>query len=136
MPIHKLTQRKIDAFIRAGKPGRLGDGGGLVLDLTKHGTACWLFRYTHEGRSRHIGLGGLRTVHLDDAREPARQRRLEALSGARLLSRRGGSKGISFEWCFREYWTGRKMQIDAKTRAIMESRMIRFALPVLGAMRV
>lgn len=45
-------------------------------------TASWLLRFQRDGRERMYGLGPLHTVTLKDARERARQARLQLLDGA------------------------------------------------------
>lgn len=53
--------------IKNAAPGRLYDGGGLVLDRTATG-GKWLFRYSFDSRRREMGLGSLDTVTLAEAR--------------------------------------------------------------------
>jgi hypothetical protein len=38
-------------------PGRYGDGAGLYLLLRSREAKFWLFRYTHGGKMREMGLG-------------------------------------------------------------------------------
>lgn len=54
--------------IRAAAPGRLSDGGGLILDKSEDGTGKWLYRYSIAGRRRDMGLGSYPPVTLADAR--------------------------------------------------------------------
>jgi integrase len=86
----KLTWRKARELIHLPKGRsniRIGDGGGLYLQVTRAAnggeTRAWLFRFTSPttGKKRDMGLGPLMTVELDAAREEARQ--------ARLLVRKG-----------------------------------------------
>ena len=53
--------------VRKAKPGRLHDGGGLVLEKTEHG-GKWLWRYSIGKRRREMGLGSLEDVSLAAAR--------------------------------------------------------------------
>jgi integrase len=60
--------------VRAAKPGdKLGDGGGLRLDVDRSGNKSWLFRFTSPvtGKERFMGLGPLRDVSLAQARDAA-----------------------------------------------------------------
>src|SRR5882672_2757163 len=94
---------------QANKPGYLRDGGGLVLQVTKSGAKSWLYRYRAPGgRIREMGLGGLVTVSLADARRQAERLRLERSDGHDPLekrrqlasqSRRDTAKRITFETC-------------------------------------
>jgi integrase len=123
-------------LVQRRKPGKFGDGLGLILQISKRGTASWLFRYSHGGKSRHHGLGSALTFNLAEAREIARARRQEVLAGRDPIGQRAGGKAMTFERAFREFWATRKLQIDAKTRTNRESAMIRYAMPILGHLRV
>src|SRR4051794_34668355 len=80
---------------RMKQPGMYGDGGGLYLQVTSSGARSWIFRYWTQdrdadtaepirdkmgkvcGRSREMGLGSVRVVSLEQARElPSEYRRL------------------------------------------------------------
>lgn len=69
MGLNRLSSRKVDT---AKEPGRLADGGGLYLQITKTGSKSWLFMYSlHGGKRREKGLGSLASVGLAEAREKA-----------------------------------------------------------------
>lgn len=53
--------------IKKAPPGKLGDGGGLYLIKTDT-TGSWIYRYSHLGRRREMGLGSWPTLSLADAR--------------------------------------------------------------------
>ncbi|WP_246139577.1 tyrosine-type recombinase/integrase [Phaeobacter marinintestinus] len=73
--MHKLSA----VFIKSAAPGKYEDGQGLRLIKRKDGGGQWVFRYTIFGRRREMGLGGLASVSLKDAREIAAEyRRLVA----------------------------------------------------------
>ena len=60
--------------VKNAKPGdKLGDGGGLRLDVDHAGRKSWIFRYTSPvtGKERFMGLGPLRDVSLAQARDAA-----------------------------------------------------------------
>jgi integrase len=63
----KLTARKVETA----RPGRHGDGGGLILRVLPSGARQWVLRIVVAGRRRDIGLGGYPVVPLADAREQA-----------------------------------------------------------------
>ncbi|WP_300216606.1 phage integrase central domain-containing protein, partial [Bradyrhizobium sp.] len=58
------------------------DGGGLYLQVAKGGSKSWLFRYKLYGRTRWHGLGSLRDVSLEEAREKATDARKVRRKGA------------------------------------------------------
>jgi integrase len=68
----KLTRAKIYA---ARAPSLISDGGGLYLQTEPSGSQSWVFRFSLASKDRKIGLGGLDTVDLRQARERARQYR-------------------------------------------------------------
>lgn len=74
---HMLTVLQIKS---ARAPGRLTDGGGLVLWLRENGRHWWRLRYRYAGKENMISLGVWPDVGLAEAR----QRREEA---RRLLAR-------------------------------------------------
>jgi integrase len=102
----RLTPGKIDKLrVPKGKPNlRVGDGGGLYLQLTKTArggeTKAWLFRFTSPTmRNKHgapmkrdMGLGELATVDIDRAREDARQARLLIRDGIDPIDARKAKK--------------------------------------------
>ncbi|WP_432256090.1 tyrosine-type recombinase/integrase [Limimaricola sp. AA108-03] len=62
-------QRKLTAVaIKRAGPGKMQDGGGLRLDKSID-TGKWVYRYSHLGRRREMGLGSWPTVSLADARK-------------------------------------------------------------------
>jgi hypothetical protein len=60
------------------QPGYYDDGGGLYLQVGKHDSKSWVFRFRVRkglplaGRLREMGLGSFSTVSLAEAREAAR----------------------------------------------------------------
>ena len=49
-------------------PGSYGDGDGLYLIVSKTGARKWVFRFTHAGKIKMMGLGSADVVGLSDAR--------------------------------------------------------------------
>ncbi|MEK1888637.1 MAG: Arm DNA-binding domain-containing protein, partial [Phyllobacterium sp.] len=66
-PLNKLT----DAQVKSVGPGRLGDGGGLWLEVTASGSRSWLFLFKIGGRRSALGLGGYPSISLARARKLA-----------------------------------------------------------------
>lgn len=63
--VDKLNARSVATTTA---PGRYGDGGGLYLQVDPSGTKRWLLIFRSQGRQREMGLGGLASVSLADAR--------------------------------------------------------------------
>src|SRR4051794_19510070 len=57
------------------KPGRHSDGDGLYLVVDESGAKRWLFLFRWQGKLKEMGLGGLASVSLADAREKADEAR-------------------------------------------------------------
>lgn len=68
---NRLTRRQVETS----KPGRVADGGGLVLQTSKSCTRSWLFVYRWGDKRPEIGLGAYPAVSLAAAREKAAQGR-------------------------------------------------------------
>jgi integrase len=64
------------------------DGNGLYLDVQKSGSRSWILRTLVRGRRKDIGLGGLSTTTLADAREEAARLRGRARKGEDILIKR------------------------------------------------
>jgi len=107
--IHKLTAQQIKA---ASKPGYLGDGGNLYLQISQSGTKSWVLRYEQYGRRHEMGLGPLALVSLPEARERAIAARKQLLNGidpiqAKAAQRRAAiaeaAKNLNFGEAARQY---------------------------------
>jgi integrase len=61
--------------VKAAKPGKHSDGGGLWLHVRADGGAQWVLRVTVHGRRREMGLGSATDVSLKEARESAERAR-------------------------------------------------------------
>jgi integrase len=87
-PDKKLTA----VTVRRAGPGRHADGGGLYLVVDPSGARRWLLRVVAQGKRRDIGLGGVQTVSLAEAREAARDLRAIARVGGNPLAARDKDK--------------------------------------------
>lgn len=64
--------------VKNATPGKHEDGAGLRLVKGKGGSGQWVLRITVHGRRREMGLGGIQSVSLKEARELAAQYRAMA----------------------------------------------------------
>src|SRR5215213_8100373 len=70
------------------KPGRHADGEGLYLVVDESGAKRWLFLFRWGGKLKEMGLGGLASVSLADAREKADEARRVLSSGRNPIEAR------------------------------------------------
>ena len=77
----KLTVKTVDSLVRARTTGLTNDGNGLYLQISRYGTASWVFRYKIAGKARMMGLGAYPLTSLADARQKAMQARLQTQAG-------------------------------------------------------
>lgn len=67
--LHRLTDT---AIRKRTATGRLGDGGGLWLNVRASGSKSWIYRWKPKGRGvREMGIGSYPAVSLKDARAKA-----------------------------------------------------------------
>jgi hypothetical protein len=132
-PEKKLTA----AQVRKAGPGRYADGGGLHLVVDPSGARRWLLRIVAQGKRRDIGLGGVQTVTLADAREKAQRLRAIARDGGIPLAERDKDKrtALTFETAARRV---RSEQIvpHAKNGKHVDqwlTTLKNYAFPVAGA---
>jgi integrase len=83
---HRLTPKALKLRER----GMYADGGGLYLQVSVgvrgRINRSWIYRYTVGSKDHLMGLGSCDTVKLDEAREKARQARLQRLTGVDPLA--------------------------------------------------
>jgi integrase len=110
--MRKINRLSAISIARAKEPGRYYDGGGLLLQIGPTGTKSWLFRYQRDGRERRMGLGGIDTVSLAEARVRARQARQLILDGkdplelkheGRKAEQLAQARKMTFKQCAAEY---------------------------------
>ncbi len=68
MPTDKLTDTAIRKAKAGDKPRKLGDGGGLYLELQPNGSRWWRLKYRLGGKEKRLSLGVYPDVTLADAR--------------------------------------------------------------------
>src|SRR5215204_7172206 len=77
--VNRLSARTVSTVT---KPGRHADGNGLYLVVDPSGAKRWLFLFRWGGKLKEMGLGGLSTTPLIQARERALEAR-RVLAGGR-----------------------------------------------------
>jgi integrase len=144
--VGKMTVLKVAALARAKIPGYYSDGGGLFLQISRYGTASWVFRYRMAGRLREMGLGSLDTIGLADARERARKAREQRLDGfdpierrkaARLSAQLDTAKAITFKDSAKRYITAHQPAWrNSKHAAQWGSTLETYVYPFFGGIAV
>lgn len=76
--IHKLSSAAVE---KRKTRGRLGDGGGLWLNVATTGSKSWVFRWTRTGKPAEIGLGPYPALSLAKARVTAAECRALVAEG-------------------------------------------------------
>jgi hypothetical protein len=77
----RAKNRLTSSFIKTAPVGKHCDGGGLWLIKRDDGGAQWVQRVTIHGRRREMGLGGLSSLGLADARKLSERWRKLAATG-------------------------------------------------------
>ena len=140
---NRLTAIKV---AKINKPGRDGDGNGLVLQVSKWGTKAWLFRFERDGRERQMGLGPVNVLTLAEAREKTRECRKTLLNGLdpietrrsdRMRARVEAARGVTFRQCAEHYITAHEAAWrNDKHRAQWKSTLATYAYPTIGNLSV
>lgn len=141
---NKLTQLQAS---KLKSPGLYGDGAGLWLKVTDHGSKSWIFRFTFEGRERWMGLGPYPDVSIAEARENATELRKMVRSGINPLQVKQDQAAaglaakakavITFDWCAAQYVEAHKDSWkNAKHVAQWINTLGTYAKPVIGPLAV
>lgn len=64
-----LTVKACEAAKPMVKPYKLGDGGGMYLEIMPNGSKYWRLKYRWLGKEKRLALGVYPTIGLADARE-------------------------------------------------------------------
>ena len=131
---------------RASRPGLYCDGGGLYLQVTGVGGRSWLYRYKLDGRARSMGLGGLDTVSLREARLAAAECRklchdgvdpIEAKRAGRAEAKLTAATAMTFSQCLDRYLQAHKAGWRNEKHARQwKATLDTYASPVFGDLAV
>ena len=128
-------------------PGLYGDGAGLWLKVTVHGSKSWIFRFTPlAGRERWMGLGSFPDVSLAEARDAAAEFRKMVRNGLdplqqkqqqAALEKEGRAKAVTFSWCTEQYIAAHQSGWkNAKHVDQWRNTLNSYAEPVIGELTV
>jgi integrase len=83
--INRLTPQGVRSTL---KPGRYSDGGGLYLTVRAGGSKQWVFLFRWRGKLTEMGLGGVLSVDLKEARRRAAEAREKVARGVHPVADR------------------------------------------------
>ncbi|GAA5192748.1 tyrosine-type recombinase/integrase [Ferrimonas gelatinilytica] len=92
----KLSAKGAQSIVKAGRPGRYGDGEGLYLMVPQSGLPYWMLRYTLFGKRRSMTIGKQANLSLADARAQAAQLKQKILQGEDPITMRNAEKQVVF----------------------------------------
>jgi integrase len=138
-----LSAGFVNSAARGNAPaGKHFDDGGLFLTIAPSGRASWVFRYERGGVRRELGLGGLASLGLADAREVAAEHRRSLAKGIEPVSARRAAAvavrtGKTWDEAVSEfldaYQGGWK---NAKHKQQWRNTLDTYASPVIGTLGV
>lgn len=141
--LHKLSSLRIKNEKR---PGWHSDGGSLYLQVGAQGGKSWVFRYSRDGKPHVLGLGPLRDITPDKARERASEcRKLLAEGVDPKLHRQAvksaadlaASKMKTFKECADEYISAHKPGWKNEKHAAQWANTLRdYVHPTIGDLPV
>jgi len=139
----KLTYLQATKFK---EPGLYGDGAGLWLKVTDHGSKSWIFRFTRAGRERWMGLGSFPDVSIAEARDTAAEFRKKVRNGVDPLQEKqeqaaiaqsASASAMTFDWCAEQYINAHKSGWkNAKHCDQWTNTLATYARPIIGALTV
>jgi hypothetical protein len=141
--LNKLTALRVT---KLSEPGYYGDGGGLLLQVSKSGSKSWIFRFSREGRRHEMGLGGLATIGLAEARAMAKECRsqlqavqnpLHARDADKTANRLLVARQMTFDRCAAAYIKAHRASWkNAKHITQWINTLAKYATPLIGALPV
>ena len=119
---------------------------GFFLQVARNGSRSWLFRYTLNGKTRHMGLGSLAVISLADARTAAIECRrlchagvdpIEHRKASRTEARLATARAMTFDDCANRYMAAHSVGWrNSKHRAQWVATLRTYVTPVFGSLPV
>lgn len=119
---------------------------GFFLQVARNGSRSWLFRYTLNGKTRHMGLGSLAVISLADARTAAIECRrlchagvdpIEHRKASRTEARLATARAMTFDDCANRYMAAHTVGWrNSKHRAQWVATLRTYVTPVFGSLPV
>jgi integrase len=141
--IHRLTALAVN---RVKRRGLHADGGGLFLQIARNGSRSWLFRYTLNAKTRHMGLGSLEVISLASARTAALECRrlchagidpIEHRNASRTEAKLAAARAMTFDDCADRYMTAHATGWrNSKHRAQWAATLRTYVTPIFGSLPI
>jgi integrase len=116
------------------------DGDGLYLQVSSPTARSWVYRYWTGKRQHYAGLGSVRDVTLQEARDAAIECRRQRRQGIDPIQQRAAqhrpARAITFAECFDAYIAAHSAGWKPKHAALWRSSVTQHALPVIGDLPV
>jgi integrase len=132
----RRREKRLNAIaLRKLGTGMHADGNGLYLQVQESGSRSWILRTMVRGKRRDIGLGGLSTTALAEAREEAAKLRAKARKGEDVLEiRRMESRVVpTFDEAARTFHAIISKTFDSEKHAQNWFRSLdQYAIPAFG----
>lgn len=126
--INKLTDTECKA---TAKPGMLGDGGGLYLNVKPSGAKSWAFIWKQNGKRNEMGLGAYPAIKLAKARALAIECRESVAEGRNPIAERKKDAVPNFGDCADMFLASMEGQWrNEKHRAQWRMTLAQYALPL------
>jgi integrase len=132
----KLTAAKVKALRE--KPGRYGDGDGLLLFVRSPGQASWVARDQHNRKRRDYGIGSEKLYSLTEARDRAWEVRRALADGRdpRTLWKQPTALVRTFREAAEDYLTAKSGDAGEKRDKQRTAMLAAYAFPSLGRLQV
>ncbi|MBW3097726.1 tyrosine-type recombinase/integrase [Pseudohoeflea coraliihabitans] len=128
--VHKLSDVQCRT---ASRPGLLGDGGGLYLNIKTSGSRSWVFVWRSRGKRSEMGLGPYPTVSLAKARRLAAVAREAVQEGRNPIAEKRKTEEPSFGECMELFLSSMEHQWrNDKHRAQWRATLTTYAKPLHG----
>lgn len=138
----KLTDKKLQALVKAGGPLSVTDGDGLTFTLSASGTAAWVLRYRINGKRKELSLGRYPTLSLADARTEATKARGKVATGVDVAAEKQATRekaaadALTFRKVADEYLQVCAVKLARATVYGRTQQLRDYAFPTLGQLPI
>lgn len=136
-----MSPVQLQHWVRNREPVAKTDGDGLTFTLSAAGTATWVLRYRFAGRGRELTLGNYPDISLPQARQLAREKRVEIdRGGDPAIEKKREKLRVRTTWTVRELAADYRQKVvaalAASTQEARNADLDQVIIPKLGPMLV